>query len=69
MLCYYLSQHLIKEQLADCAQGEHLNGRKRKDVEKGTLMNMVSYFIKYEPSVSLNSSLSIHYKRKEPWKF
>lgn len=49
MLCYYLSQHLIKEQLADRAQGEHLNGRKRKDGEKGTLMNMVSYFIKCEP--------------------
>lgn len=50
MFCYYLSQYLIKEQLADCAQRESLNGRKRKYVERGTLKNKASYFVKCEPS-------------------
>lgn len=30
MFCYYLSQYLIKEQLADCAQREGLNGGKER---------------------------------------
>jgi len=50
MFGYYLSQFLIKMQPADCAQREGLYTRNRRDVERGTLKNKASYFVKCEPS-------------------
>lgn len=64
MFCYYLSQYPIKEQLADCAQRESLNGRKRKYVERGTLKNKASYFVKCEPTRYIKL-LTLHSSEKK----